>query len=59
VDDREKKSGKLPLRNRKDGKVRQLSLSGVVREITKQAEGFPFRSLPMDMLLTKRPVFFG
>lgn len=59
IGEKEKKSGKLPLRFRKDGKVRQVSLAGVVKEITKQTKGYPYRPLPLDRLVTKRPVFFG
>jgi threonyl-tRNA synthetase len=56
---KEKSSGKLPLRFRGDGKVRQFSSEGVIREIKPQIQGFPWKPLPMDRLLTKRPVFFG
>jgi threonyl-tRNA synthetase len=59
IGDKEKSSGRLPLRFRGDGKVRKLSLPGVAREITSQTKGCPWKSLPMDRLLTKRPVFFG
>jgi threonyl-tRNA synthetase len=56
---KEKSSGKFPLRFRKDGKVKKLSLDSIVKEIKSQTEGFPWKPLPMDRLLTKRPVFFG
>ncbi len=59
VGEKEKKSGKLPLRFRGDGKVRQVSPEQVVKEIRKQTKGFPYKPLPMDRLLTRRPVFFG
>lgn len=59
IGDREKKSGKLPLRFRGDGKVTSLSLAGVAKKLTAQTKGYPFKPLPLDRLLTKRPVFFG
>jgi threonyl-tRNA synthetase len=59
IGEKEKSSGRLPLRFRGDGKVRRLSMAGVVREITSRTRGYPWRPLPMDRLLTKRPVFFG
>ena len=59
IGEKEKSSGKLPMRFREDRKIRMFSLSGVSREITKQTKGYPWRPLPMDILLTKRPVFFG
>jgi threonyl-tRNA synthetase len=59
IGDREKSSGKLPLRFRGDGKVTQLSLEGVIKKITSQTKGYPSRPLPMDRLLSRRPVFFG
>jgi threonyl-tRNA synthetase len=59
IGEKEKSSGKLPMRFREDGKIRMLSLSGVAKEITKQTKGYPWRPLPMDLLLTKRPIFFG
>jgi threonyl-tRNA synthetase len=59
IGEKERKSKKLPLRFRGDGKVRKMSLTSVVREIRKQTKGYPFKPLPMDILLTKRPIFFG
>ena len=59
IGEKEKSSGRLPLRFRRDGKIRKLSPDGVIREIKSQTQGFPWRPLPMDRLLTKRPVFFG
>ena len=56
---KEKSSGRLPLRFRKDGKVRKLSVQGVIKEIKSQTEGFPYRPLPTHRFLTKRPIFFG
>ncbi len=59
IGDKEKSSSRLPLRFRRDGKISKLSLDGVIREIRSQTRGFPWKPLPMDRLLTKRPVFFG
>jgi len=59
VGEREKKSGKLAVRFRETGKVKTMSLEELVKKIKKETEGFPFRPLPVPMLLSKRPVFFG
>lgn len=59
VGNRERKSGKFPLRYRKDGKVNKLSLQGIIKRLTSQTRGYPYKPLPMDRLLTRRPVFFG
>ena len=59
IGDREKSSGKFPLRYRKDGKVKPLTLQGVVKQITSQTKGYPYKPLPMDRLITRRPIFFG
>ncbi|MFH1444867.1 MAG: threonine--tRNA ligase [Nanoarchaeota archaeon] len=59
VGDKEKKSGKLAVRERKTGKIKPLSTASLVKEIKKQTDGFPYRPLPLPMLLTKRPIFYG
>jgi threonyl-tRNA synthetase len=56
---KERKSGKLAVRFRKTGKVRNMTGKQLAGEIRKQTRGFPFRKLPLPSHLTKRPVFVG
>ncbi|MEM7819976.1 MAG: threonine--tRNA ligase, partial [Candidatus Aenigmatarchaeota archaeon] len=55
--EKEKKSGKLAVRFRENGKVEQLSTKQLVELIQKQTTGFPFKPLPLSMFLSKRPSF--
>ncbi len=60
IGEKELKSGKIAVRFRKDnGKVSEMTKSGIVKLVKKETEGFPLRPLPVPRLLTKRPVFFG
>jgi len=59
IGDREKKSGSLPVRFRSDGKVRNMSFAEIVNEIKSKTDGLPYKPLPLDRLLSKRPIFFG
>lgn len=59
VGEKEKIEGEFPMRPRKDGKVRRMFFDEVVREIRSQTDGLPYKPLPLDRLLTRRPVFFG
>lgn len=57
--EREKDTGKLAVRFRKTGKVQAMSIKALGDLIKKETRGFPYRPLPMDRLLTRRPVFAG
>jgi len=59
IGEREKKSGKFPVRFRADGKVRNMTFDQLVKEIRKQTKGLPYKPLPLDRMVSKRPVFFG
>ncbi len=59
VGQKEKESGKLPVRYRETGKVREMSLEDLVKEIQSKTKGFPFRRLSLSRYLTKRPIFIG
>jgi len=57
VGQKEKESGKLAVRTRADGKVRQLSLKELVKEIKAQTAGLPFKRLPISKYLSQRPTY--
>jgi threonyl-tRNA synthetase len=57
--EKERKSGKLAVRFRETGKVKEMKPGELAALIKKQTSGYPYRPLPMDMMLTKRPVFVG
>jgi threonyl-tRNA synthetase len=57
VGEREKKSGKLAVRFRETGKVKQMKMEEIVKYVKDETKGKPFRKLSLDRLLTKRPVF--
>jgi threonyl-tRNA synthetase len=59
IGEKEKTSGEFPLRPRKDGKVRKAFFDEIVREIKSQTDSLPFKPLPLDRRVTKRPIFFG
>ena len=59
VGEKEQKSGKLAVRFRETGKVKEMKASEIMRLIKKETAGFPFRPLPLPRLLSKRVVFFG
>ncbi len=59
VGEKEKKSGKLAVRFRETGKVKQTSASEVIKLIKKETKDYPFRPLPLPRLLSKRPIFVG
>ena len=57
--EKEKESGKLSVRFRKEGKVHQLELQEVINMIKEQTTEFPYKPLSLPKLLTKRPIFIG
>ncbi len=57
--DKELKSRKLAVRFRETSKVRDMTTKQIVDLVQKETRGFPYRPLPLPMLLTKRPVFYG
>ncbi len=59
VGEKEKDSGKLAVRFRKSGEVKEMTPEEVVKLVRKEAEGYPFKSLPLPRLLSKRPKFVG
>ncbi|MCL6577852.1 MAG: threonine--tRNA ligase [Candidatus Bathyarchaeota archaeon] len=59
VGQREIESDILPVRERKSGKMRQMKLEEVIKEIEKLTQGKPFKQLPLPRYLSKRPQFYG
>ncbi len=59
VGEKEKESGRLAVRMRETGQVREMKLGELIEEIRKKTEGFPKAGLPLPILLSKRPVFRG
>lgn len=57
--EKELSSGKLAVRFREDGKVREMLKGELVQKIKEATRGFPFRPLALPRLLTKRPKFVG
>ena len=55
--EKEKESGKLAVRLREDGRVKQLSLEDIVSSIKKQTNGMPFKPLSLSRYLSKRAIF--
>ncbi|UCE80818.1 MAG: hypothetical protein JSV94_06685, partial [Methanobacteriota archaeon] len=56
--DKERTSGKLPVRLR-SGEMKIMTLEQLVEETDRLSSGYPRASLPLPMLLSKRPVFRG
>jgi threonyl-tRNA synthetase len=56
--DKEHESGKLPVRFR-SGDMREMTLEEIEEYILDQTMGYPYRGIPMNMLLSKRVRFRG
>jgi threonyl-tRNA synthetase len=54
---KEKKSGKLAVRFRATGNVRDMTPGQLARHIKKETEGKPFRPIPLPRNMTERAVF--
>jgi threonyl-tRNA synthetase len=59
IGDKEAKAKKINVRIRESGKVEEMSLDDLVKEIKKKTEGMPFKNLSMSRSLSKRPKFTG
>ncbi len=55
--EKEKASGKLAIRFREDGKVKEMKLEEFVKWVKDQTKGMPFKPLSLPRLLSKRPIF--
>ena len=59
IGDNEAGKKKLPVRVRKNGKVVDMSVDELVKDIKKEVADLPFKSLPLPKYLSKRPKFVG
>jgi threonyl-tRNA synthetase len=59
VGKKERDSGRLSVRSREDGAQLDLDLDEFTALLREQADGMPFRPLPLPMMVSKRPSFFG
>ena len=50
---------RLPVRDRKAGKIRKMKLEELTDEIKERVKGKPFKPLPVPKYLSKRPQFYG
>jgi threonyl-tRNA synthetase len=57
IGDKELKSNKVALRDRKTGKVKSMSISTLIKTIKKETAGKPFKKLNLPIRLSKRPGF--
>ncbi|MEM7821604.1 MAG: threonine--tRNA ligase [Candidatus Aenigmatarchaeota archaeon] len=56
---KEIKSKKLAVRIREKGKIKQMKLEQLIKEIKNKIKDKPFKKLPLPKLLSKRPIFVG
>jgi threonyl-tRNA synthetase len=59
VGQREVESGVLPIRERKDGKIRSVKLPMLISQVERATKGKPFMPLPLPKYISKRPQFYG
>jgi threonyl-tRNA synthetase len=59
VGQKEVVSGILPVRERKTGKIRNMKVEELIREVEKEVKPKPFKPLPVPRYLSKRPQFYG
>jgi threonyl-tRNA synthetase len=59
VGEKEVESEALPVRDRKDRKIRNMTLKELIDEIKSQIGDKPFRPLPLPRHVSKRPQFYG
>jgi len=59
IGEKELKSKKLPVRVRESGKVVDMSIEELVKEIQKKTAGMPFKKLSLPRSISKRPKFTG
>lgn len=57
VGPKEVRSKKLSVRDRKTGKIKQMKLEQLVKEIKDDVKDKPFKKLSLPKLLSKRPIF--
>lgn len=59
VGPKERESGKLAVRCRREGEQKNLTFDELVAMIREKTKGMPFRPLPVPERLSRRPIFAG
>jgi len=59
VGEKEIKSKKVSVRERKTGKVKSIKLKELIEEIKNKIKDKPYKQLPLPKLLSERPIFVG
>lgn len=59
VGERERETGRFQVRLREEGRIVEMGLEELVGYVKERTKGYPFRSLPLPRLLSKRPTFVG
>ncbi len=59
VGERERGTGRFQVRLRDEGRMVEMGLQELVRYVEERTKGYPFRSLPLPRLLSRRPAFVG
>ncbi len=59
IGQKEIESRTLPIRDRKERKIRKIRLQEFIGEVNKKTEGMPFKPLALPRRLSERPRFFG
>ena len=59
IGERERKAGRISVRMRESGEVKEFSKEEFVKLLREKLEGYPYRPLPLPKYLSRRPVFVG
>lgn len=59
IGEREASSGRLMVNIREDGSKKEMSLEELEAEINQKCQGMPYKPLPLQKLISQRPIFFG
>jgi threonyl-tRNA synthetase len=59
IGEKEIKSKKISVRERKTGKIKTLNLKELIEEIKEEIKDKPFKQLSLPKLLSQRPIFVG
>ena len=59
VGPKEIKSKKISVRDRKTGKIKEMKLEKLIKEIKEELKDKPFKKLSLSKLLSVRPIFIG
>ena len=57
--EKELKSKELAIRVRSSGKIEKMSKEELIKKLIKEQNNMPWKQLPLPVLLSKRPIFFG